>query len=272
MAFHPNISRFMSFAALLGSIALSSCQEKAPQKVKTVDVVVTSIDDITPVDSLVVPYLYSNVLGLDTVSRELAKEKFISVMVPAILVARQEREADQVRLARLLEDESWNSGDSAEYHYLCRRYKVNNLSHGLIRMQTYPTSMILAQAAVETGWGSSRFFTQARNVFGIWSFSETDQRVEAHAVRGDQKVYLRAYHDLSGSVRDYLDVLSHSNAFRGLRIIRQETEDPFTLIPYLRNYSERKGAYTKLLKKVIEQNDLTRYDRYQLHPDYLIEE
>jgi Bax protein len=252
---------------------MAGCAGDATYKVQTEVVSVPSVKYIEALpDSLVRPFLYTNVQGFDSLTLAEAKSRFIAVMLPAILVAKHERETDQLKFKKLQEKEDWDRDDSTYYQYLRDRYQIKKIEHALHRMQTFPNSMVLAQAAVESGWGKSRFFVNAKNVFGIWSFSDEDFRVEARAVRGDKKVYLRAYRDVSGSVRDYFDVLSRSNAFRGLRIIRETSANPYELLPYLRNYSERKGAYTRLLKKVIDQNQLTRYDNYTIHPDYLIEE
>jgi Bax protein len=258
--------------SLAAAMSLSGCKEKT-YRVKTETRALSSLRYVEPLsDSLVRPIFYTNVSGFDSLDQEEAKSKFVAIMLPAILVAKHERETDHFKFRQLLEKKEWERQDSALFDYLKHRYDIRKIENATFRMQTLPNSMVLAQAAVESGWGKSRFFKEAKNVFGIWSFSESDQRVEAHAVRGDKKVYLRAYPDLSGSVRDYFDVLSRSNAFRGLRIIRETTDDPFTLIPYLKNYSERKSAYTKLLRTIIEQNDLTRFDGYRIHPDYLEEE
>lgn len=265
--------RFVHLYMVLAMLLLvSGCKDKV-YRVQTENLSLSSLREVNPLtDSLVRPLLYTNVKGFDSLEQDEAKSKFIAVMLPAILVARHEREMDQQKFRALLEEKKWDKEDSAFYHYLQKRYKIRKIEHAHYRMQTLPNSLVLAQAAVETGWGKSRFFTEARNVFGIWSFDENDVRVEAHAVRGDKKVFLRAYNDLSGSVRDYFDVLSRSNAYRGLRIIRETTDNPFVLVPYLSNYSERKGAYTRLIRKVIEQNNLTQYDHYKIHPDYLVAE
>jgi Bax protein len=266
-----NLCLYWCAIFVIGLLA-SSCKDKT-YRVKSATLTVSSLRQIDTLrDSLVKPLLYTNVTGFDSLTQKEAKSKFIAVMLPAILVAKHERETDQQKFKKLLEEKEWSSEDSAYYKYLKERYQIRKIENAFYRMQTLPNSMVLAQAAVESGWGKSRFFTEAKNVFGIWSFDESDVRVEAHAVRGNKKVYLRAYGDLSGSVRDYFDVLSRSNAYRGLRIIRETTDDPFKLVPYLSNYSERKGAYTRLIGKVIEQNNLTRYDSYRIDPEYLIAE
>jgi Bax protein len=252
---------------------LSGCDGDKTFRVRTQIVELDSLSQLEILqDSLVKPYLYTHVDGFDELPFHEAKPRFIAAVLPAILVAKHERETDQKKYKKLSEKKNWTKSDSILFSYLMKRYQVRSTDEPLIRMQTLPNSIVLAQAAVETGWGKSRFFTKAKNVFGIWSFSEKDSRIEANAKRGDKKVFLRSYPDMSGSIRDYFDVLSRSNAFRGLRIIRETTDNPFHLIPYLKNYSERKSKYTRLLKKIIEQNDLTRYDHYQIDPEFLIEE
>lgn len=266
--------QYFIFALLAATLLLTSaCKNDITYSVRPEYVALSSLDEITPVlDSLVIPKLYENVRGLEAVPSQLAREKFIAALLPAVLVARHERETDRLRLQKLQAKERWSELDSIRLRHLLSRYNVRDIDDLPNRMMTMPNSLVLAQAIIETGWGTSRFFVEARNVFGIWSFSENDNRIEAHAVRGDQKVYLRAYNDLSGSVRDYLNVLSSSNAFRGLRVARMSTENPFELLPYLKNYSERRMAYTRLVEKVIVQNNLTRFDRYTIHPDFLEED
>jgi Bax protein len=261
---YPAIVAFMLLSILVG------CSRGPVFEVRTIETQIDSLEHVVPLrDSLVVPILYSNVSGFERLSLAASKEKFVALMLPAILVAKHEREMDRLRLQQLLEKDRWSVVDSIRYRHIMARYRAKNNDEAMLRMQTLPNSVVLAQAAIETGWGTSRFFVEARNVFGIWSFSDRDKRIEARAVRGNTKVYLRAYTNLVGSVRDYFDVLGTSNAFRGLRIVNETTDDPFILIPYLRNYSEKKGTYTRLVKKMITQNDLTRYDSYQIDPQYL---
>lgn len=254
-------------------LVLGGCSGKGPRRVVTETVLVKSAQDILSIsDSLVRPILYKDVRGLDSLSLAESKEKFISALLPAVLVAKHERENDRLKYSMLAAKHTWSDEDSSLYRYLRDRYKFTGTDDASLRMQTYPTSIVIAQAAIESGWGTSRFFEEAHNVFGVWSFNEKDVRLEAATARNGRKVYLRAYPDLSASVKDYLDVLSRSNAFRGLRIARESTDDPYQLLPYLTNYSERKTRYTALVRKVIEQNRLTRFDRYQIHPDYLVAE
>jgi Bax protein len=137
------------------------------------------------------------------------------------------------------------------------------------KLVSLPNSIVLAQAAVETGWGQSRFFVEARNIFGIWSYDENESRVVAGRTRSKKRIYVRSYLDLSGSVEDYFETLGRSPAYRSLRKACRQTNDPFQLVSHLKFYSERRSAYTRQLKAIIMQNNLTQYDHYRIHPSYL---
>jgi Bax protein len=77
---------------------------------------------------------------------------------------------------------------------------------------------------------------------------------------------------MSASVVHYFEILSHARPYNNLRRARLETTDPFKLLPHLKNFSERRTAYTDQLKKIILRNNLTRYDQYQIDPAYIVEE
>ena len=62
-----------------------------------------------------------------------------------------------------------------------------------MRLKTHPTSIVLAQAAIESGWGSSRFYKEANNVFGVWSYSENEPRIKAMEDREGKSVYVKKY-------------------------------------------------------------------------------
>ena len=77
---------------------------------------------------------------------------------------------------------------------------------------------------------------------------------------------------MSMSAMDYFEVLSRGRAYRSLRASLNQTSDPLKLLPHLKNYSEQRFAYTNKLEKIILQNNLIRFDRYQIDPQYLFDE
>ena len=190
-------------------------------------------------------------------------------VLPSILVARYEVEESKKKILKLKEKKRWKETDSLFYLSLKARYKAKGMDDLTARMITLPNSIVLAQAAIETGWGESRFFVQASNLFGIWSFDDNESRIAAGKNRDDKTIFLRAYDDMSRSIVDYFQVLARHSAYKSLRKKRQQTSNPYLLIPHLKNYSERKSWYTKQLKKVIRQNNLTKFDRYRIDPAYL---
>ncbi len=256
------------FAVLALVICFSGCRRSNVTVIATEVVKVDSLQQILPLtDTLIKPVLYTNITGLDKIPLKQAKQTFIAAVLPSILVAKHRVSMEKVRLAEL-EGGEWTSEDSVFVQDLKRRYRAKDVEELYTKIGTMPTSIVLAQAAVESSWGRSRFFVEASNVFGVWSTDSSQSRIPARVRRSSKVIYLRSYQDISSSVHDYFEVLSRSRAYRTLRKARLETNDPFKLLPYLKSYSERRSAYTRLLRRVIEQNNLTRYDRCQIHPDY----
>ena len=223
-------------------------------------------------DSLVTPILYKNIAGLDQLPFYQAKAKFISAILPSILVAKHQVHNTRKKIENLRAKSVWDESDSLFYSKAKIRYKAKSIDDLLNRLVTLPNSVVLAQAAIETGWGESRFFIQASNLFGIWSYDANESRIPAGKTRSDQTIFLRSYKDMSGSIADYFDVLARHHAYKNLREARLSTSNPYTLVNHLKNYSEKRGWYTRQLKRVIRQNKLTKYDSYRLDPAYLIAE
>lgn len=249
------------------------CDGKTTYIVKTKTVKVDSLNQIVIIhDPFVKPILYTNISGLEHLPFYQAKAKFISATLPSILVAKHQIHNRRNKIINLQEKNNWNASDSAYYLEMKYRYKAKNIQDLLNRLVTLPNSVVLAQAAIETGWGESRFFVQASNLFGIWSFDDSESRIAAGKSRDDKTIFLRSYDDMSRSIADYFEVLARHHAYKNLRRVRLKTSNPYSLIPHLKNYSERKSWYTRQLKKVIRQNNLTKYDHYRIDPEYLVSE
>lgn len=261
--------RFLALAAFVTS--LWGCDGSTTYKVKTEILRIDSLSEIVTVhDSLVKPILYRNISGLDQLPFYQAKAKFISAILPSILVAKHQLHNTKMKIEKLRTKSTWTKSDTVYYHEAKQRYKAKNIDDLINRLVTLPNSVVLAQAAIETGWGESRFFIQASNLFGIWSYDESESRIAAGKTRSDKTIYLRSYDDMSGSITDYFDVLARHHAYKKLRDARLSTSNPYVLANHLKNYSERRDWYTRQLKRVIRQNKLTKYDSYRLDPAYLM--
>ena len=264
---------YSCFLTLIIWATLLACDGTTTYQVKTETIKVDSLNQIIPLnDSLVRPILYTNIDGLEHLPFYQAKAKFISAILPSILVAKHQIHNTRTRIENLNKKVTWTESDSIYYLDMKRRYKAKDVKDLMARLVTLPNSVVLAQAAIETGWGESRFFKQASNLFGIWSFDSNESRIAAGKNRSEKTIFLRSYEDMSGSIADYFEVLARHHAYRGLRKARIHTSNPYELLPHLKYYSERKQWYTRELKRVIRQNKLTKYDHYRIDPNYLIVE
>ena len=244
-----------------------------PIVLKTKEIVVTNPDQILPLgDSTARPILYQNIPSFESLTVDQAKEKFIAAVLPAILIAKYRLDQDRSELISLFQKEDWTMSDSSFYKIQIARFNTEDSTKLLSRMRTHPNSIVLVQAAVESGWGSSRFFQEANNLFGIWSYDPNEPRIAANYSRENQQVYLRKYADISESITDYFETVGRSRAYRRFREARVKSNDVDVLLPHLKYYSERREDYVDQLRTIIRQNNLTQYDDFQIDPAFFIEE
>ena len=244
---------------------------------KSVDIQYKSIaspESIVEVTSkYVVPNVYTNVVDLKYLPLEERKKKFIDMLLPSVLTASYGIKQTHKRLAAIQESKAENQPiskeDSAFLQKQLKDWKADDIEDLLSkRMITRPNSIMLAQAAVETGWGSSRFFVQANNTFGVWSFNSNESRIRALGTRNGKPIYVRKYDNLSASIIDYYKVIARG-PYDEYREARKRTDDPFVLVEYLFRYSEMGQEYIDRLKTVMRKSNLTKYDDYQLDPSYI---
>jgi len=224
----------------------------------------TKEDIIAIKNKFVRPILYTKSIPLSKLSIQQKKQKFIDMMIPSILVAKQQLKYEQERVAKLIlqknisdKDKEWLSQKRKKFQAL-DNYELYN------KMETHPTSIIIAQAIIESGWGTSKFFQRANNVFGVWSFDNKGKRISASKKRGNKTIYLKKYQNIEASIYDYLLTLSKKDVYKEFRKKRLETKDPYQLADYLTKYSEEREVYTKRVKDMIKKNRLAVYDKYQL--------
>jgi len=144
----------------------------------------------------------------------------------------------------------------------------------LLRVDVVPSSLILAQAANESAWGTSRFAREGLNLFGIWCYTPgcglTPKRRNANA-----KHEVRSFDSLEDGIAFYIHNLNTGRAYSKLRKLRAasraEPVKPTGLhvAPGLIKYSERGQAYVDEIRQMIRQNHLSNYliDRAELDAD-----
>lgn len=230
-----------------------------------------SAEDIHPVeDTLVKPLIYRSIQGMDTLPPEQLVKRFVDVILPAVLVVKRRIEQTRKRVARLKEKERWDAQDSVFFSELSDKYKADDMDDLLRRMHTHPNSIVLAQAAMESGWGTSRFSKEANNLFGVWSFNPDEPRIRALHSRGEKSIYLKKYEDLSLSIEDYFLVLARAGVYEGFRKSRMHQQDPYEMVNHLLYYSELRWKYVRQIKFLMKKYDLTQYDQYKIDPQYIV--
>ncbi len=207
--------------------------------------------------------VYKNVLDLSALSVDEKKKKFIAMLLPSILIERERLEAIRQKLIKI-RDKKLSRQERKFLARLYKKYRTKNIDVLIERLHTHPNSIILAQAATESGWGSSRFFLHANNIFGIWSFNEAEKRVQADLARGNKKVYVRKYDNVLQSISDYFLMISKSPYFERFRSARTLSKEPLELVQFLLNYSELREEYIQRLTKIIQKNNLQYYDDFYL--------
>ena len=135
----------------------------------------------------------------------------------------------------------------------------------LRRVDIIPPSMALAQAALESGWGTSRFAREGNNLFGIWCYEPGCGMVPRQRPAG-RTYEVAAYASPRACFEDYIRNLNTNEAYREMRDLRmglRAAKEPVTgpvLIDGLVRYSQEGWIYIGKVRRVIQSNNLTRYD------------
>ena len=200
------------------------------------------------------------------------KEFFIQIVLPLILEENNNIKKDRRRLFNII-NKSNNS--KIEKKWLEKKYKQygipsKDLSVLKIRMDEIPVSLAIAQAAKETGWGTSRFAQEGNALFGQWTWSGEGLKPKDADKNEGHKVM--KFNVLQASVRAYQRNLNTHSSYKNLRKARAELRDrgenldSLILVNYLNEYAETGEEYVKVLKKIIEQNNLKDFDDAKLLP------
>ena len=136
----------------------------------------------------------------------------------------------------------------------------------LLRVDVVPASLVIAQAAKESGWGSSRFAREGNNFFGIWCFNRGCGMTPANRDAGRHHE-VAMFNTVTEGVRYYVRTINSHNAYDKLRQIRaaaRNNNQPFggeQLATGLLRYSERGLLYVNEIQSMIRYNRLQRFTR-----------
>lgn len=203
------------------------------------------------------------------------KSLFFQAVLPLVLQANEEILRDRRRLWNIHYQQSLGQkpgpADRLWLKVMAERYDVkkSGIEALLKRVDIIPPSLALAQAAEESGWGTSRFVRDGNAVFGQWTFSETGSLVPAKRDNGKSHK-IKAFSSLLDSVRSYVHNLNTHAAYRQMRRVRQGLRligaplEGLLLAENLKSYSQRGGEYVETIKVLIKTNNLHLLDDARL--------
>jgi len=229
------------------------------KKIKTPnDIKIFKTNEIEPIN-------YTNTISLNNLQVSEKKQKFFHMILPAILISKANLKLKRERVLSLMSTpkEELFKEDKEFLENLYKTYKTKDNKQLANRLRTHPVSIILAQAAIESAWGESRFFKKGNNIFGMWSYNKNEPRIKAHGSRNGKAVYVKKYATLSDAIDDYFAVIGRG-AYKSFRKQRDITNDPLKLVEYLVNYCELREKYTNKLKRFIVKNKLREFDKFKI--------
>ncbi len=200
------------------------------------------------------------------------KSLFIKIILPLVLEENNRIIIDRKKLFSIL-NKNKNSKDEITWlNQKFKQYGVLNkdLATLKIRMDIIPTSLAIAQAAKETGWGTSRFAIEGNALFGQWTWS--GEGIKPAGADTDATYKVMKFNVLKASVRAYQRNLNTHSSYKKFRFVRAQLRDDnkkldsLKLAEYLDNYAQTGTEYTKVLKQIIQQNQLKDFDEVKLLP------
>lgn len=287
--------------AVCCALLLSACSDKrSPSEKLMSDPIVVKITSIDDLNAVFAKYHYSandwekgvkEVPRLTfegvTIAWQKSAEKmpvvdkkstFFRLMLPLILIANEDilRERNTVETAELT---------SENLLKIAKKYRVLKNESDLLnsadrqellhRINTIPASLALAQAAEESGWGSSRFVHEGNAFFGQWTFNGNS--IKPKRQRKELGNYGIARFDSPlDSVKGYMLNINSAAAYQALRDLRAKEEannkavTGMALAGTLIKYSERGEAYITGLRHLMRYNKLESTDNTYLSNNQLV--
>jgi len=203
------------------------------------------------------------------------RELFIKIILPLILDENEKISKDRKKLFKILNKDFNTVGERVWLKRRFKEYKIedHDLSKLKMRMDIIPVSIAIAQAANESGWGTSRFALEGNALFGQWTWSK--KGISPKNQDPDKSHKILQFQILKASVRAYKNNLNTHGAYTEFREaraqLRQEdnTINGLQLTRYLKRYSAIGEKYVAILDDIIEKNSLTDFDKANLLPTKL---
>tara|TARA_Y200000002_G_scaffold266300_1_gene221300 strand:- start:2089 stop:3576 length:1488 start_codon:yes stop_codon:yes gene_type:complete len=203
-------------------------------------------------------------------SVKLKKETFIKIVLPLIVAENEKILDDRLKLNKILSKKITTDNEKQWLRQKFLEYKVKKESVEELknRMDMIPVSIALAQAAKESGWGTSRFALEGNAIFGQWTWS--GQGIEPLLKDKSKSHKILRFPILRASVKSYKNNLNTHKSYKDFRTKRRDLRKRnkkifgLELTKTLDNYAETGDEYTKILEQIILQNKLMDFEFVKL--------
>ncbi len=228
-----------------------------------------------PVQSPAIEYQYTASLQdrlaqIDDVQER--KQSLIRILLPLVLHANERVSQQRMIIEELRQRLPYLTPlEEQTLIAFSRMYLVDGDSNEemvaelLKRVNVLPVSLILAQAAIESGWGTSRFSLEGNNIFGLRTSSNYGMIPRERPA--EEKFTVSVFRDIQSCIDYYMWNINTNPQYEQLRYIRSLSRPPYdsyALAQGLRNYSEMGLEYVRRVELLIGFNELKSYDRYRL--------
>jgi Bax protein len=227
------------------------------------------------VPALVLKALPKDLMHLQNL--DLKKSLFFRTLLPLALQVNADIAAERTRLlavkAHVESGKPPSRRDQAWLDNMVRDYKLAALDFEelLLRVDGVPPSLVLAQAAEESGWGTSRFVREGNALFGQWTWDDDDRSGIVPSEREAGEFHkIRAFSSVKGAISAYVRNLNTHSAYERFRLQRALGASGYDLTATLEKYSERGPKYVGTLRNIMQSNRLMALDQARLSREVLV--
>jgi Bax protein len=200
------------------------------------------------------------------------KKAFVEILLPLIQTENQHILNIRKKIIKIFNDPYFllNKKKIAFLAKIAKQYKIKNIldkNEFLKKIDTIPPSLALAQGAIESGWGKSRFVKLANNIFGHWEYSNNGIKPQDKYDNIEINYSLKIFSTLEDSIKAYMLNLNRNPAYKEFRNVRfyyrekNKTFSGFIAADTMELYSQKGKEYVNLLKKMIIQNNWEKFDK-----------
>lgn len=203
---------------------------------------------------------------------KVKKAAFLNTLLPKIRKAEKQVLSDRAFIEKFFQKYLFTYSLKARYDMkrlikLSKKYRIKqmyNEQEYLEKIDTIPVSLVLAQSAVESAWGDSRFAREGNNLFGEWTWGKKGIIPEGRDENATHK--LRIFDSLDDSIARYMLNLNRHRSYKDFRALRSHKRtihkdfSGLDAATKMTNYSQMREVYNRLLINVIKGNGYIAYD------------